>query len=93
MRGMIEGLETPHPIGFELPGLFHDDDFTQRFTAALDEVIAPIFLTLDALEAYVDPWLAPEDFLGWLKQKRPRLYRRLAERYVPAALRADEAAS
>ena len=66
MRGMIEGLETPHPIGLELPGLFHDDDFSQRFTAALDEVIAPIFLTLDAIEAYVDPWLAPDDFLTWL---------------------------
>jgi phage tail-like protein len=68
MRGMIEGLETPHPIGLELPGLFHDDDFTQRFTAALDEVIAPIFLTLDAIEAYVDPWLAPDDFLTWLSE-------------------------
>jgi phage tail-like protein len=68
MRGLIEGLETPHPIGLELPGLFHDDDFSQRFTAALDEVLAPIFLTLDAIEAYVDPWLAPEDFLAWLAQ-------------------------
>ena len=66
MRAMIEGLETPHPIGLELPGLFHDDDFTQRFCAALDEVLSPIFLTLDAIEAYVDPWLAPGDFLMWL---------------------------
>lgn len=68
MRGLIEGLDTPHPIGLELPGLFHDDDFTQRFTSALDEVLAPIFLTLDAIEAYVDPWLAPEDFLTWLSE-------------------------
>lgn len=68
MRALIEGLETPHPIGLELPGLFHDDDFSQRFTAALDEVIAPIFLTLDAIEAYVDPWLAPQDFLAWLSE-------------------------
>jgi phage tail-like protein len=68
MRGLIEGLETPHPIGMELPGLFHDDDFSQRFTAALDEVLAPIFLTLDAIEAYVDPWLAPADFLLWLSE-------------------------
>jgi len=36
---------------------------------------------------------SPEEFLGWLKERRPRLYRRLAERYVPAALRAAEAAS
>jgi phage tail-like protein len=65
---MIEGLETPHPIGLELPGLFHDDDFTQRFCAALDEVLSPIFVTLDAIEAYVDPWLAPDDFLMWLSE-------------------------
>jgi hypothetical protein len=31
---------------------------------------------------------APEDFLGWLRQTRPRLYARLARRYMPAALRA-----
>jgi phage tail-like protein len=68
MRAMIEGLETPHPIGMELPGLFHDDDFSQRFTGALDEVLAPIYVTLDAIEAYVDPWLAPEDFLSWLSE-------------------------
>lgn len=68
MRGMIEGLATPHPIGLELPGLFHDDDFSQRFTAALDDVLSPVFLTLDAIEAYVDPWLAPEDFLAWVSE-------------------------
>ena len=68
MRAMIEGLQSPHPIGVELPGLFQDDDFTQRFCAALDEVLAPVFITLDAIEAYVDPWLAPDDFLTWLSE-------------------------
>ena len=68
MRALVEGLETPHPIGLQLPGLFQDDDFTRRFTEALDEVLAPIFVTLDAIEAYVDPWLAPEDFLLWLSE-------------------------
>jgi phage tail-like protein len=68
MRALIEGLETPHPIGLQLPGLFHDDDFTQRFCAALDEVLSPIYLTLDAVEAYVDPWLAPTDFLAWISE-------------------------
>ena len=68
MRGTIEGLETPHPIGTFLPGLFHDDDFTQRFVSGLDDVLAPIFLTLDAVEAYVDPRLAPMDFVDWLAQ-------------------------
>lgn len=34
----------------------------------------------------------PEDFLGWLRERRPLLFRRLCERYVPAALRARLAA-
>lgn len=34
----------------------------------------------------------PEEFLGWLSDTRPRLYRRLARRFVPAELRARTAA-
>ncbi len=68
MRGMMEGLPSPHPIGALLPGLYHDDDFAQRFTSALDEVIAPVLATLDSVEAYVDPHLAPRDFIDWLAQ-------------------------
>ena len=34
----------------------------------------------------------PEDFLGWLRQKRPGLFRRLCDRYVPADLAARIAA-
>lgn len=66
MRGTIEGLETPHPIGLMLPGMFHDDDFTQRFVSGLDDILAPVFATLDAIEAYADPRLAPLDFVAWL---------------------------
>jgi phage tail-like protein len=66
MRGPIEGLESPHPLGQALPALFQEDGFTQRFTAAFDEVLAPVFCTLDNLEAYFDPHLAPSDFVAWL---------------------------
>lgn len=66
MRGTVEGLESPHPIGLELPALFQDDDVAQAFTSGLDVVLAPIFLTLDAIDSYVDPWLAPPDFLTWI---------------------------
>ena len=66
MRGIIEDLDSPHPIGMRLPGLYADDEFTQRFVSAFDTVLAPIFLTLDCLPAYFDPQLAPEDFLDWL---------------------------
>lgn len=66
MRAGIEGLESPHPIGLTLPGLYHDDDLAQRFTSGLDAVLAPVFTVLDSLQAYVDPRLAPEDFVAWL---------------------------
>ena len=66
MRGTVDGLESSHPIGMELPALFHDDDVAQAFTSGLDVVLAPVFLTLDAIDSYVDPWLAPPDFLTWI---------------------------
>ena len=66
MRGAVSGLPTPHPIGLALPALYLEDDFTQRFTAGLDEVLAPVLLTLDCLDAYLDLELAPPDFLDWL---------------------------
>ncbi len=66
MRGPVPGLASPHPVGPELPGLYQDDAFAQGFVAALDEVLAPAFASLDTLDAYLDPLLAPEDFLDWL---------------------------
>lgn len=68
MRGMVEGLQTRHPIGFLLPALYQDDAFAQQFTSALDTVMAPILTTLDCVEAYVDPNLAPPDFVEWLAE-------------------------
>ena len=65
-RGLVEGLETPFPIGLMLPALMQGDDFTQRFTTALDQVISPVLSTLDCLDAYFDPSLAPSDFAAWL---------------------------
>ena len=66
MRGTPPGLASPHPIGEQLPGLYRDDAFTQRFTAAFDEVLAGVFQVLDCFPAYLDPALAPEDFLEWI---------------------------
>lgn len=65
-RGPIRGLASPFPLGRMLPGLYQGDDFSQRFTAALDEVLAPVHATLDNLAAYLDPRLAPADFAAWL---------------------------
>jgi phage tail-like protein len=68
MRGTIEDLATPHPLGHLLPGLYHDNDIAQRFTGALDVVLAPVLGTLDSSDAYVDPRLAPLDFVEWLAE-------------------------
>lgn len=66
MRTAIDDLTTPHPLGERMPGVYVDDDFTQRFTQALDEVLAPVFTVLDCFAAYLDPRLAPDDFVDWL---------------------------
>lgn len=63
-----EALASPHPIASLMPGLFQDDDLVLRFTAALDTVMAPVVAVLDSADAYVDPMLAPIDFVTWLAQ-------------------------
>jgi phage tail-like protein len=66
MRGLVEQLANPHPIVDHLPGLLQDDMFVLRFMAGLDEVLAPVLLAIDDLEAYLDPATAPVDFVEWL---------------------------
>lgn len=65
-RRLVPGLVSRYPLGLQLPGVYADDDFVQRFTAGLDEVIAPVPGTLDNLPAYLDPALAPADFTALL---------------------------
>lgn len=65
-RGLVPNLDTPHPFGPALPGLYQEDELAQRFLSAFDVAMAPIFCTLDNLNAYFDPYLAPADFLSWL---------------------------
>ncbi|MFE4538012.1 phage tail protein [Streptomyces scopuliridis] len=65
-RAAVPGLPSRYPIGEQLPALYADDDFAQRFTAGLDTVLAPVFATLDNLPAYLDPRVTPTDFLTWL---------------------------
>ena len=66
MRTAIDGLESPAPLSAGLPAVYLEDELAQRLLAALDEVLAPILCTLDNLEAYFDPSLAPADFVEWL---------------------------
>ena len=66
MRGTVGGLTSPVPVSSRLPAVLQEDELLVRFTGAIDDVLAPVFLTLDALACYVDPHLAPADFLEWL---------------------------
>ncbi|MFI6821613.1 phage tail protein [Micromonospora sp. NPDC050187] len=65
MRGLAD-VRMPYPIAGFLPALLQEDDLLVRWTEGLDEVLAPVVSTLDCLDAYLDPWLTPPDFLLWL---------------------------
>ncbi|HZM76556.1 MAG TPA: phage tail protein [Candidatus Limnocylindrales bacterium] len=65
-RNAIDGLSTPHPLDRRLPSVFREDAFTVRFVSAFDGLLAPVFTALDCLEGYLDPTLAPPDFVAWL---------------------------
>lgn len=66
MRGTIDGLATPHPLGELLPGLYDQDVLAQALCAGLDEVLAPVIGTLDNLPAYLDLATTPDDLVPWL---------------------------
>jgi phage tail-like protein len=67
MRGLLSPpAEVPVSIGELLPGVYQEDEFAMRWCAGLDGVLAPVFATLDCLDCYIDPLLAPADFLEWL---------------------------
>ena len=76
-RGTVAGLSSPSPLGAALPGLYQEEprasengvdrpNLALRLAAAFDELLAPVFSCLDNLDAYLDPQLAPPDFLEWL---------------------------
>lgn len=66
MRGLIPGLVNPHPLGLSLPALYQHEDFVQQWVSAFDDVLAPLLMTIDNFDAYLDPLLSPGDFLAWL---------------------------
>lgn len=68
MRGTVDGLVTPHPLGDLLPGLYDEDVLAQALCASLDEVLAPVIGTLDNLPAYLDLTTTPDDLVPWLSR-------------------------
>lgn len=65
-RGTAPGLGVARPLAEELPALLQEDDFCVRFTRGLDEVLAPVFATIDCWDAYLANDLTPDDFVDWL---------------------------
>ena len=68
MRGTVPGLPSPLPLADALPGLLRADRFAENLCASLDEVLAPVLLSLDGFPAYLDLGTAPEDMVEWLAQ-------------------------
>lgn len=64
---MVADLPSPVPIGSLLPDLYQRRDGNiMVLTEALDEVLAPVWLVLDCFDSYLDPLLAPLDFVEML---------------------------
>ncbi len=66
MRGAVTGLRSRVPLATLLPGVLREDDLMVRLVSAFDDALAPVLLTLDGLQHYVDPRVTPDDFLDWL---------------------------
>ncbi len=66
MRGLVDELGTPRRLIDSLPGIYQEDELAKRLTSVFDDALAPIVSTIDNLPAYLDPALAPDDFLDWL---------------------------
>jgi phage tail-like protein len=65
---MVEGLGSRVPLTDRLPGVYQEEPFVRRFVAAFDDALAPVVLTLDGLQDYIDPRLCPPDFLAWVAE-------------------------
>lgn len=70
-RSMISEAASPFALIDTLPDVFRHRDMQIRFlTQAVDELLAPVWLSLDNYEEYLDPAIAPLDFVemtaAWL---------------------------
>ena len=69
MRTTIADLPTPFPLHEQLPSVYRDlqqaeTGVAEAFLEAVDLMLAPVFSVLDSLDSYVDPFLAPLDFVA-----------------------------
>lgn len=66
MRGTIDGALSALPLAPTLPTMLREDPFAQQLCAGLDEVLAPVLMSLDAFSSYLDLATTPDDMLPWL---------------------------
>jgi phage tail-like protein len=65
-RGAISDLRTPFPLIDTVPAILAADPFLQGLLPVFDSVLAPIISTLDCLDFYFDPEIAPMDMVLYL---------------------------
>ena len=71
MRGLISN-EEPGVLGIAsalrqaIPAVYQEDPLFMLLCAAFDDLVAPLVTAVDCFDAYLDPYLAPADFLPWL---------------------------
>jgi phage tail-like protein len=71
MRGLISeekpgALGVASPLRQAIPAVYQEDPLFMQLCAAFDDLVAPLVTAVDCFDAYLDPYLAPADFLPWL---------------------------
>jgi phage tail-like protein len=94
LHGRLNGHEPSRLLAY-LPGIFSDDPFLSGYLNIFDAIWKPLERQIDQVHAYVDPRLAPPEFLTWLgtwldlvldenwpEARRRTLIRRAADLYL-----------
>lgn len=71
MRGLISTAQPGVPgvasaLRQAVPAVYQQDPLFMDLCAAFDDLLAPLVTAVDCFDAYLDPYLAPADFLPWL---------------------------
>ncbi|HEV2344285.1 MAG TPA: phage tail protein [Actinocrinis sp.] len=71
MRGLISEVDqgtlgVTSAVRQAIPAVYQEDPLYMQLCAAFDDLMAPLVTAVDCFDAYLDPRLAPADFLPWL---------------------------
>ena len=59
-------LGVASPVRRAVPAVYQEDPLFALLCESFDELLAPLVTAVDCFDAYLDPRLAPSDFLPWL---------------------------